>query len=114
MPVYGSSGQIGNFGRRLTSGPTLIVGRKGSAGAVHFSAGPCWPIDTVYYVEEKSGTHLPFFRYLLESLRLVQFDRSTAIPSLSRDDYNAIEVSIPGEDEQRRIVREARELFRHY
>lgn len=33
IPVYGSSGIIGTFNRTLTSGPTLIVGRKGSAGA---------------------------------------------------------------------------------
>lgn len=104
VPVYGSSGVIGEFNRALTTGPALIVGRKGSAGSVHYVATPCWPIDTVYYAEAQPDSDLPYFKYLLEHLRLGQHDKSTAIPSLSRDDYNAIPVTVPVLGEQRRVV----------
>ena len=104
IPVYGSSGVIGTYGRALTTGPSLIVGRKGSAGSVRFAPEPCWPIDTVYYAEPTPDTHLPYFAYLLEHLQLGQHDKSTAIPSLGRDDYNAIEVSVPNVDKQREAV----------
>jgi type I restriction enzyme S subunit len=103
-PVYGSSGVIGEFNRALTTGPALIVGRKGSAGSIHYSAAPCWPIDTVYYAETPPDSTLHYFRYLLEHLRLGQHDKSTAIPSLSRDDYNAIPVSVPLRADQERVV----------
>jgi type I restriction enzyme S subunit len=104
VPVYGSSGVIGKFDRALTIGPTLIVGRKGSAGSVHYSATPCWPIDTVYYAETPANSTLHYFKYLLEHLRLGQHDKSTAIPSLGRDDYNAVPVSVPSLAEQERVV----------
>lgn len=108
-PVYGSSGNIGTFDRALTTGPALIVGRKGSAGAVFYAPEPCWPIDTVYFTEGNERTNLPYFRYLLESLSLGKLDRSTAIPSLSRDDYNSIQIDVPSPDEQHRIVAEVEE-----
>lgn len=110
--TFGSNGSFGTFPRALTCGPALLVGRKGAAGAVHYSTEPCWPIDTTYYTEGNEDIHLPFFRYLLESLHLVQFDRSTAIPSLSRDDYNSKLVKFPKElPEQRRIVAEIEKQF---
>jgi type I restriction enzyme S subunit len=102
--VFGSSGVLGPFHRALTTGPTLIVGRKGNVGSVYYSEQPCWPIDTVYYSETTPDLNLPFFKYLLEPLRLKDLDRSTAIPGLSRGDYNTLQVGIPPFREQERIV----------
>ncbi|MBN2872740.1 MAG: restriction endonuclease subunit S, partial [Halothiobacillaceae bacterium] len=45
-----------------------------------------------------------FFKYLLDYLDLRSLDKSTAIPSLSRDDYNAVPISVPDATEQHRIV----------
>src|SRR5262245_9615077 len=58
VPVFGSSGPVGTHDTAYTEGPTLIVGRKGNVGAVHYSATPCWPIDTVYFVEGTTSTYL--------------------------------------------------------
>ncbi len=104
VPVYGSSGVVGTHDAAITSGPTLIIGRKGSVGTVHRSPQPCWPIDTVYFVEETSQTLLGYFEYLLKHLRLNALDRSTTIPGLSRDDYNEVLAPIAPLQEQRRIV----------
>jgi type I restriction enzyme S subunit len=110
-PVYGSSGVIGKFDRALTAGPALIIGRKGTVGATHYSAQPCWPIDTVYFAEATHDKDLRFFKYLLDHLQLGRMDRSTAVPGLSRDDYNAKEVAIPDIDEQQRVVAEIEKQF---
>jgi type I restriction enzyme S subunit len=106
VPVFGSSGQVGQHSQPLTSGPTLIVGRKGTVGAVYLSPEPCWPIDTVYFAEAEEGQNLKYYKYLLDSLNLVRLDRSTAVPGLSRDDYNAVQVTIAPPREQKRIVAE--------
>ena len=106
LPVYGSSGVVGFHTEPLVRGPSLIVGRKGSVGTVYLSNGPCWPIDTTYYIEDSRSTNLAFFHYLLGFLDLGNLDRSTAIPGLSRSDYNEIEVSVPPLPEQHRIVAE--------
>jgi len=104
VPVYGSSGVVGTHDAAITSGPTLIIGRKGSVGTVHRSPQPCWPIDTVYFVEETAETPLVYFEYLLRHLRLNALDRSTTIPGLSRDDYNEVLAPIAPLHEQHRIV----------
>ncbi len=49
ISVYGSNGIVGQHNIALTKGPTIIIGRKGSVGAVHFSKEPCWPIDTTLF-----------------------------------------------------------------
>lgn len=93
--IFGSSGVFGYHDKALTQGPAIVVGRKGAAGLVHYSPNPCWPTDTTYFTTGNHSLHLPFFKYLLESLQLDRLDRSTAIPSLSRDDYNPIPCEFP-------------------
>ena len=111
VPVFGSSGIVGRHSSALTTGPTIIVGRKGNVGAVHFSAVPCWPIDTAYFVEPLAGHSAAYYRYLLTSLNLVRLDKSTAIPGLSRDDYNAVEVAVHAPAQQLEIVAELEKQF---
>lgn len=111
VPVFGSSGQVGQHSQPLTSGPTLIVGRKGTVGAVYLSPEPCWPIDTVYFSEAEKGQNLKYYRYLLDSLNLGRLDRSTAVPGLSRDDYNAVQVTVAPPRAQERIVAEIEKQF---
>ena len=110
-PIYGSSGKIDTFNRALTIGPSLIIGRKGNVGAAYYSPEPCWPIDTVYFAEASANEDLRFFKYLLDHLQLARMDRSTAVPGLSRDDYNAMEVFVPELDQQRFIVAEIEKQF---
>jgi type I restriction enzyme, S subunit len=110
-PVFGSSGKVGQHNQAVTNKPSLIIGRKGSVGEVHYSKSPCWPIDTVYYAEEQEGFCLKFFEYLLKGLNLYKLDRSTAVPGLSRDDYNVVEVAIAPYDQQKNIVAEIEKQF---
>ena len=80
-------------------------------GAVHYSAVPCWPIDTAYFAEAPIGHDPRYYRYLLSSLGLAQLDKSTAIPGLSRDDYNAVEVTIHPPEQQAEGVAEIEKQF---
>jgi type I restriction enzyme, S subunit len=109
--VFGSNGVVGKHNVALTKGRAVIVGRKGAAGAVHFASEPCWVIDTAYYAERNDVLDLKFAGYLLDSMSLGKLDRSTAIPSLSRDDYSAVQVPIPPRSEQQRIVQKLDELL---
>ena len=111
VPVYGSSGIVGFHDKHIAKGPALIIGRKGTVGKVHFSKGPSWPIDTTYFVEATPSANLKFFDYLLGFLDLGSLDKSTAIPGLSRSDYNEVEVYVPPLPEQRRIVAEIEKQF---
>ena len=109
--VYGSNGIVGHHDAFLVEHPVLIVGRKGAVGSVSLSSKPCWPIDTTYFIRDSKYIDIRFSFYLLESLRLNQFDRSTAIPGLNRDDAYNIVVDLPPLPEQHRIVTKIEELF---
>ena len=110
-PVFGSNGIVGYHDSFLIQGPVLIVGRKGSTGTVWFSSKPCWPIDTTYYVRANRHIDIGFSFYLLASLRLNQFDRSTAVPGLNRNDAYDLPVYLPPFPEQHRIVAKIEKLL---
>lgn len=105
FPVYGSNGVVGYHSNALTSGPTIIVGRKGSFGEVHLSDGPCWPIDTTYFVDaEATGVDLSWLAYSMSQLDLTSLNRAAAVPGLRREDAYRKRLLLPSRDEQRRIV----------
>ena len=109
VPVYGSSGIVGRHSIALTSAPAIIVGRKGTVGAIYLATGPSWPIDTVYYTHGSPDLNLRYWGYYLQHLQLARLDRSTAVPGLSRNDYSTIIVPVPPAREQNRIVLEIEE-----
>ena len=111
VPVVGSSGIVGWHDAPLVEGPCLVVGRKGAAGAVHLVQQSCWPIDTAYYIQPPVGVQLKYLNYLLGLLQLGQLDKSTAIPSLSRDDLYRVEIPLAPAAEQTRIVEKLEELL---
>ena len=110
-PVYGSNGIVGFHDRYLIEGPAIIVGRKGAAGIPTYAKDNCWPIDTTYYVKSSPAYDLKFLYHLIHSLRLNQFDRSTAIPGLNRDDAYGLNINLPPFNEQQRIVSKLEELL---
>lgn len=105
IPVYGSNGIVGFHDVPWTQGPTVIVGRKGSAGKVHYSSQPCWPIDTTFYVTDTDEHATKFKYYLLKSLGLDRMNTDSAVPGLNRNNAHALVVKIPSPSEQRRIAR---------
>jgi type I restriction enzyme S subunit len=111
VPVYGSNGVIGQHDSPMTKGPTIIIGRKGTVGAVHFSELPCWPIDTTYFVDDFGELDPKFLLYALRSKSLSSLDTSTAIPGLNRNELYKQEIPVPHIEEQRFIVAKIEELL---
>ena len=111
-PVYGSNGIVGHHTSTLTRGPTIVIGRKGSVGEVHFSEEPCWPIDTTYFIDEfPAGMERRFLFFLLRHEQLATLDKSTAVPGINRDDIYRLSVPIPPLKTQERIVSKVRTLL---
>jgi len=111
-PVYGANGVVGQHNVTLTKGTTIIIGRKGSAGAVNFSEVACWPIDTTYFIDQFPEFLEPRYLYhFLRSQPLSDLRQIAAIPGLNRDVLYSVEIPIPYPNEptrsletQRRIV----------
>jgi type I restriction enzyme S subunit len=111
VPVYGSNGLVGRHNNALTEGPTIILGRKGTVGAVNFSTVPCWPIDTTYFIDKFNGLVPGFIFHAMRSLNLGELDTSTAIPGLNRNDIYKQQIPLPPIPEQKRIVAKIEELL---
>jgi type I restriction enzyme S subunit len=104
FPVYGSNGVVGYHEKALVPAESLVVGRKGSVGEIHHSRGPCWPIDTTYFVDEFSGMPARFWYYVLKGLDLNRLNRAIAIPGLNREDAYQVDIVLPPQTEQKRIA----------
>ena len=105
VPVYGSNGIVGYHTRSLTSGPTIIIGRKGSIGEIRLSPQSCWPIDTTYYIEHvRIEADLIWLAYWLKALDLPALNKAAAVPGLNRSDAYACEIPLPPLPEQQRIA----------
>jgi len=105
MPVFGSNGMVGYHNQGYTSGPTIIIGRKGSFGEVNFSPSSCWPIDTTYYIDSTATKEdLRWLTYRLSELGLTKLNRAAAIPGLNRDDAYRQRFLLPPLSEQKRIA----------
>jgi len=106
IPVYGSNGITGHHDEALVDCPTVIVGRKGSAGAISLTDGPSYPIDTTYYTKPRvaNSVDVKYLFYVLERANLGKLATATGVPGLNREDAYRTEVPFHPIEEQRRIV----------
>jgi len=104
VPVFGSNGIVGWHDTPLTNGPTVIIGRKGTVGAVHYSPVPCWPIDTTFFVTGDDPAIVRFKYYALKALGFEHMNADSAVPGLNRDAAHACQLRVPPESEQRAIA----------
>jgi type I restriction enzyme S subunit len=87
-PVLGSNGVVGYHREFLVEGPGIVVGRKGTAGAVVWEHENFYPIDTTFFVRDKTGTGALYYHYhLLLSLdvKIKNIESSSAVPGLNRN-----------------------------
>lgn len=104
FPVYGSNGCVDFHDNAFVKGAGIIIGRKGSVGAIHLSKLPFWPIDTSFYVEKSSIEELQFVYYLLKSLGLEKMNSDTAVPGLNRENAHALPIRIPELESDRKTL----------
>jgi type I restriction enzyme, S subunit len=104
--VYGSNGPVGRHRSTVVDYPTIIIGRKGSVGAVTFAPKGGWPIDTTFYTEiiDHRRLDLRFLFYALAQLRLHTCSITTSIPGLNRDEIYSKRIPVPKLEDQRRIA----------
>ncbi|WP_293930988.1 restriction endonuclease subunit S [Iodobacter sp.] len=93
IPVYGSGGITGSHNQALVSGPSVIVGRKGTVGSLYWEDRPFFPIDTVFYV--KTEKPLSYCFYLLQTLGLHDMNTDGAVPGLNRNNVYRLPVVMP-------------------
>ena len=106
IPVFGANGQIGFHDVPLIDFPTLVIGRKGSAGEVTYTDCGGWVIDTAFYTEinKPDETDLRYLFYALKRSNLEKLTITTAIPGVNRDSLYGKKIPLPPLEEQKRIA----------
>ena len=84
--------------------PSIIVGRKGSAGEINLTEGPFWPTDVTYFVEhDERESDLRYLFYALKLLNLQKLAKGVK-PGVNRNEVYALKIPMPSLHEQKRIV----------
>jgi restriction endonuclease S subunit len=109
-PVYGSNGIVGYHDDYLVEGPFIIVGRKGTAGAVVYSEKSGFPIDTTFYVQLKDQkVDLKFLYLIMQTLNLGKINTQAGVPGLNRNDAYKTKILLPSLEIQKQLVAEMEE-----
>lgn len=105
VPVFGTNGPIGFTKEPLTKGPGIIIGRKGAYRGVHYTPVDFYVIDTAYYLLPKiNELDLKWVYYALLSKDLNSLDSGSAIPSTRKEDFYALNVTVPPLSTQKNIA----------
>lgn len=94
VPVYGSGGVTGYHNVALVGEPSVVVGRKGTVGALYWEDRPFFPIDTTFYVKPRAAP-LTFCYYALQRLGLEHMNTDAAVPGLNRGNAYRLELVSP-------------------
>ena len=110
-PVFGSNGIVGHHDGYLVKAPFIVVGRKGSAGAVNYSIKDGFPIDTTFYIQSSNKINLRYLYLNLMSLNLDSVNEQSAVPGLNRNDAYKLKIPLPPSCQQKRIVAKIEACF---
>ena len=110
-PVFGSNGVVGYHNEYLAKGPFIVVGRKGTAGAVTYSEKNGFPIDTTFYVKlkNKNIVDLKYLYYTMTNLKLGKVNIQSGVPGLNRNDAYKVKIPLPPLEIQKQLVAEMEE-----
>lgn len=105
VPVFGSNGSFGIHDQPNTRAPVILIGRKGSCGALNWSNVPVFAIDTVYFVDDRTcSANLHWFFWSLHIANLEAASQDTGVPGLSREFAHSTMLPVPPEEEQQAIA----------
>lgn len=105
IPVYGSGGIMRHVDTALWNKPSVLIPRKGTLGNLFFVDTPFWTVDTLFYTDINASMVVPrFLFYQLKTKNLTELNVGTAVPSLTTEVLNDVEIDLPSLEKQKQVV----------
>jgi type I restriction enzyme S subunit len=104
IPVYGSGGIMRFAETHLYDRESILIPRKGTLSNLFYLDKPFWSVDTMFYTKIKNGVHGKYLYYLLKSMDLASMNVGSAVPSLTTEVLNKVEISLPDLPTQKEIA----------
>lgn len=98
FPVYGSGGIMRYVEKPLYTYESVLIPRKGTLNNVMYVNEPFWSVDTMFYTEMKRENVAKFVFHFVRSKDLLSLNAGSAVPSMTTDILNNMELYIPDED----------------
>ena len=97
-PVFGSGGIMRYVERPLYTGESVLIPRKGTLNNVMYVNEPFWSVDTMFFTEMKIPNVAKFVFHFVKAKDLASMNAGSAVPSMTTDILNALELAIPSAD----------------
>lgn len=105
IPVYGSGGIMRHVERALWDKPSVLIPRKGTLSNLFYVERPFWTVDTLFWTDVDETKVIPrFLFYALKAQNLAELNVGTAVPSLTTDILNEVEIEIPSLEVQTAVA----------
>lgn len=97
-PVYGSGGIMRYVEKPLYDRESVLIPRKGTLNNVMYVNEPFWSVDTMFFTEMKKPNVAKFVYHFVRSKNLASLNSGSAVPSMTTDILNAMELQMPDTD----------------
>ena len=97
-PVYGSGGIMCYVEKPLYDKESVLIPRKGTLNNVMYVNEPFWSVDTMFFTEMKLPNVAKFVFHFVKSKDLASLNAGSAVPSMTTDILNAMELHVPDAD----------------
>lgn len=96
--VYGSGGIMRYVDKFLYDKESVLIPRKGTLNNVFYINEPFWSVDTMFYTEMKKENIAKYVYFFVKGKDLNAMNAGSAVPSMTTEILNAIEVVIPSDE----------------
>ena len=78
---------------------SVLIPRKGTLNNVFYINEPFWSVDTMFYTEMKKENIAKYVYFFVKGKDLNAMNAGSAVPSMTTEILNAMEVVIPDDDQ---------------
>lgn len=98
IPLYGSGGIMKYVNDAIYKNPSVLIPRKGTLNNIIYVKTSFWSVDTMFYTIPRVNNILIYIFYLLSRLDLNLLNVGSAVPSMTTEYLNNMQVLLPSKN----------------